>query len=247
MSWHQWADSWYWRAQAVMVPGLLNSQYLYAAELRGAVSASERWLDLGCGHAFLPPWISRDQVFATNGCQVVGIDADAEALARHASLRHRIRANIEALPLAADTCNLITANMVVEHVANPQPLFDEVRRVLAPGGRFLIHTPNVHGYTTGLARVVPRSMRTRLAGLLHRRDERDVYPTFYRANSKRSLEQLAARSGLSLVRLQYVESSAQLAAVPPLFIGELALIRALRWSWGESLRPCILALFEKRS
>jgi ubiquinone/menaquinone biosynthesis C-methylase UbiE len=209
------------------------------------MATAGQWLELGCGHQFLPEWLSAQEGLNPGPCRVVGIDLDADALSRHAGLSHRILGNIEALPFRNNTFSLVTANMVIEHVANPATLFAEVSRVLARGGLFLVHTPNLNGYTTVLTRAIPSSLRAPLASVLLGRDERDVYPTFYRANTHKALKELAHRSGLVPLRMEYVESSPQLIAMPPLLLGELALIRALRWRRAAGLRACILAIFAK--
>src|SRR5436190_1689026 len=83
------------------------------------------------------------------------------------------RASGEALPFTDGVFDLVTANMVLEHVAEPERLFREVERVLVPGGRFLIHTPNLHGYTTAVTRLLPDALLAPLAFLLHRRQSED--------------------------------------------------------------------------
>jgi SAM-dependent methyltransferase len=246
VAWRRFTDSFYWRVRSRLAPGLLNSQYAYAAELKPAVTAARRWLDVGCGHAILPSWIgTREAAVEVGGCRAVGVDMDLDALKRHESLAQLVCGNVGVLPFLDNMFSLVTANMVVEHVRHPECLFTEVFRVLAPGGRFIIHTPNLLGYTTALTTAVPRPLRAGLAALLLGRDTRHVYPTFYRANTARSLEKLAAFSGLTLIELRYVESSCQFIAVPPLLLAELTFIRALRWLRADPLRPCLLVMLEK--
>jgi SAM-dependent methyltransferase len=247
MGWHQWTDRFYWRVQPWIVPGLRNSQHEYGDELKRLVPTACRWLDLGCGHEFLPPWMPDDERSLDLGrCRAVGIDADGDALLRHKGLDDRLRGNIESLPFRDRSFNLVTANMVLEHVQDPQTLFSEVGRVLAPGGRLLVHTPNERGYTTALTRLIPEQRRAAMATLLLAREGCDVYPTYYRANTSPILRALAEHAGLTVVSVRHVESSAQLIAVPPLLLGELVLLRALRRERLAAFRPCLLALFEKR-
>jgi SAM-dependent methyltransferase len=224
-----------------------NSQVLYAAALAALAAHARHWLDLGCGHQFVPDWVSADALATARArTTVVGIDGDLPSLRRHPGLTLKIAADIERLPLAGGTFDLVTANMVVEHVADPDRLFAEVARVLRPGGRFLVHTPNVHGYTTALARVIPSGMRPRVAGLLQGRRPEDVYPTHYRANSLRSLSALAARHGFDVERLDTVTSSAQLFRVPVAGWIEDRWLGLLSAGALARLRPCILAVFARR-
>jgi SAM-dependent methyltransferase len=246
MGWHDWTSRLYWRIQPVVVPELRNSQHAYGDRLKRALVGARRWLDLGCGHDFLPPWMdAEERHLPLNGCRAIGIDADADALRRHSGLTDRLHGDIEALPFRDGVFDLVTANMVIEHVARPAPLFHEVRRILAPGGRFIVHTPNAGGYSTVLTRLIPAGLRPRMAGALLGRDHRDVYPTFYRANTAATLHDLAREASLQVAEMTYIESSPQLIAVPPLLLGELALARLLRATAFERFRPCLLAVFEK--
>ena len=242
-----WADRVYWRLVAGLAPGLLNSHHAYARALASEVERASQWLDLGCGHAFLPPFVSPQRLQeARSRCVSVGIDADGDALAKHRGLRHRVRGNIERLPFEAGMFDLATANMVVEHVASPQQLFAEIARVLKPGGRLLLHTPNAEGYTTRLTRLVPDRLLAPIAGTLLGRAAEDVYPTYYRANTEAVLTVLLNTPQWRLERLDHVESSAQFAQVPPAAALELAAIRLFRADRRKHLRACLIVVAERR-
>jgi SAM-dependent methyltransferase len=176
---------------------------------------------------------------------VAGIDMDRSAIARHPGLRHRVVGNGEQLPFADNSFNLITANMVVEHVAEPSRLFGEISRVLVPGGRVLLHTPNLHGYTTTLTRLLPEQALAPLARVLLGRKAEDVYPTYYRANSADDVRALAERHGLSVDTCELVNSSPQTVRIPPLMVIELLLMRSMRLPRTARFRACLLATLRK--
>jgi SAM-dependent methyltransferase len=237
----------YVRARRRIVPELTNSQYAYRDRLRRVLDeGSGRWLDLGCGHDFLPDWMApEDRSLNLRDWSATGIDLDASAIRRHRLLRHRVIGNVQRLPFADGHFNLVTANMVLEHVEWPHELFAELTRVLAPGGFLLLHTPNVRGYTTALTRLVPDSLLKPLAAVLLGRHPEDVYPTFYRLNAEEDLRGAGATSGLEMDACVHVNSSPQFLRVPPLMLLELLLIRALRGPSLESRRACLLASFRK--
>jgi SAM-dependent methyltransferase len=227
---------------------VLNSQYVYAEALRHAVARSTAWLDLGCGHQFLPDWLpERERRLAMVSCRAVGIDMDAAALRAHPDLRLRIVGSVEHLPVASATFDLVTANMVVEHVEHPEALFREISRVLKLGGTLLVHTPNRVGYTTTLTRAIPASLRPRVARWLQGREERDVYPTFYRANTVDQLRDIGCKMSLSPVELRTVLSSPQMYAVPVLGVCEDRFLTLLSHEKFAKWRPCILGRFRRIS
>ena len=239
-------DRCYGKARALIAPEVRNSQYAYAERLRSALAHGGRWLDIGCGHDFLPEWMSpRDRQLEVARWNVVGIDMDARALARHPALTHRFVGNGEQMPFAPNVFDLITANMVVEHVAEPARLFAEIGRILAPGGQVIVHTPNAHGYTTALTRLLPERALSPLAGALLKRKAEDVYPTYYRANSVADLRALAAGSGLAMDSCDLINSSPQAIRIPPFMVMELLLMRSLRSPHVARFRACLLATFRK--
>jgi SAM-dependent methyltransferase len=50
------------------------------------------------------------------------------------------------LPFEGATFDGVVLDNVLEHIAEPSPLLAEVRRVLKPGGKFLVAVPGARGY-----------------------------------------------------------------------------------------------------
>lgn len=235
--------------QRVLTPGLENSQYLYRDVLSRLVDRNVDWLDLGCGHQLLPEWMpgweGHEAGIINSARQVTGIDLDQAALKRHKHIRRKLVGDLHRLPLKDNSFDLVTANVVLEHIAEPSLLLAEIHRVLRPGGRFLFHTPNLFSYGTLLAVLLPQRLKNKLALFLQGRKEEDVYPTYYRINTRRRIETLARQSGFSVSDLRMVESSAQTYMLGPLVVMELVLIRALRWSICENYRTNVIATLLK--
>ena len=238
-----WSERFYYALRPFLVPGLRNSQYDYADVLLRESASAHAWLDIGCGHDVVPAWVDHP---AKHLRPQAGIDLDFEALQRNTQVRWRVSASGEALPFRAGSFDLVTANMVVEHVLTPESLFREVSRVLRPGGRFVVHTPNVHGYTTVLTRLIPAGLRARVASKLQGRAVEDVYPTHYRANAVDTVRALATLTGFKVTDLACVLSSPQLLNLPPLLVPELLVLRAVSTRRLAKWRPCLLATLENR-
>jgi SAM-dependent methyltransferase len=90
-------------------------------------------LDLGSG-----PGESTAMMAAT-GAQVTGVDFSKPmietARRRHPTLRFH-EGDVEVLPFGDRTYDAVVANCVVHHLARPLRVFEEVTRVLRPGGLF---------------------------------------------------------------------------------------------------------------
>lgn len=95
------------------------------------------------------------------------------------------------LPFEDSSFDLIVTDMVVEHIENPRDVCSELLRVLRPGGYICIRTPNKWSYVALAATLVPNRLHSKaLESVQPNRQEKDVFPTFYRMNSTRSLRDL---------------------------------------------------------
>lgn len=236
----------YWRVRGRIAPRLEFSQAIYERVLEDAVRSQGRWLDMGCGNKLLPSWRApQAERLVRSVKQMVGVDYDHASLRQHRNISQRVRADVTTLPFRDGAFDVVTANMVLEHVKDPDQLFREICRVLAPGGVFIAHTPNLRGYATMLARAIPEAVKPRLVGWLHGRAEADVYRTYYRVNTEAALRHTAARAGFSRVTVRHLVSDAQLIMIPALVVLELMVIRLLMTRPFRRFRIYLIAEMEK--
>ncbi len=237
----------YEEIQERLVPGLRYSQDIFEEVVTRYVTDTTLWLDAGCGWHLLPPWRPEaEHALVQRARAVVGVDGDEGAVRRHRTIHMLAVADLEHLPLHAQSVNLVTCNVVVEHLRRPHAVFAEFARVLQPGGRAIIHTPNVYSHFVLVARCLPHPLKVRLERRLSGRSAADVYPAHYRANSPRRLRTLMARVGLHEEFCRLIASEAATKAAHPLVAAvELALIRlTLHWRF-KALRTGIIASFVK--
>lgn len=238
----------YWRAYDALLPGVAFSGDLYMAALTEHVTLDTRWLDVGCGRHLLPRWYAEEEQALTSTARlVVGIDADLESLLDNTSIRQLTLGTTRQLSFANDSFDLVSANMVVEHLDDPRTHFAEIHRVLRPGGFFVFHTPNRSGYSTLVARSVPERLKRPLARIIEGRGAADVFPAYYAANSVRRITELAEGCGFDVVRLERLNSPPATFKFAPVAVVELLLIKALMARRLEPLRTKILAVLQKGS
>ncbi len=200
-----------------------------------------RVLHAGCG---------RDKAEITypyrNTCEIIGIDLDGQAGARFHSTF--ILGSVETMGalFPSDHFHVICCENVIEHLDNPRAAFSEFARVLKPGGRLLVQTPNLLSYKAQAARIVPQSVHLALGRRRYGVGQPEMYSTLYRCNTGRALVRAAAAAGMAPVTLIYQNNGATWLRDAPVLGSMLeAWHRALDWPALAWARCRIVAEFQK--
>ena len=126
------------------------ARYLFAARL----ARRRRVLDIGCGAGY------GSSELAQSAASVTGLDLSPEAVALARSSYAApnldfLAASATRIPFPDASFGLITCFEVIEHIHDWQLLLDEARRLLAPGGQFIVSTPNKSYYAESRAQIGP--------------------------------------------------------------------------------------------
>ena len=236
----------YWTIRRFIAPHLQYSQYFYETVLKRHVNPAVDWIELGCGHSILPSWRRMEELQLIKNCRAIfGIDYDLQSLKAHSTISKKLRGDITKLPFRGKSFDLVTANMVVEHLDDPDSQFREINRILRPKGIFLFHTPNAYGYGVLLSRLVPESLKGKLIQIVEGREEHDIFETHYAANTEKGIRTLAQNSGFEVIEMHFLVTDAIFAIFPPLAALELLWIRLLMTGPFRNLRTNIIVALRK--
>jgi ubiquinone/menaquinone biosynthesis C-methylase UbiE len=226
---------------------LKHAQRRYFETLNEQIRPGVRWLDLGCGHQIVPAWAAREDeqnALVSRTRMFAGADLDP-AIADHPYLRMGVFARGEALPFQSGSFDVITANMVVEHLPDPEVTFAELKRVAALDGRILFHTPNLRFPYVYLASLLGDSLKKLIIRILERREDKDIFPTHYRANTVESVRAMAARVGLEVDYLEVGGSVGSFNMMGPLGVLELPFLKLLTLRPFRERNATIIAILRK--
>ena len=109
---------------------------LYRDLIRKYLSPGNRVLDAGCGRYL------RFSKELSDTAWVVGIDLDSVLETDNRSAPYGVRGDVGRLPFPSGYFDMVISRSVVEHLEDPVRVFQEFERVLKPGGRVVIITPN---------------------------------------------------------------------------------------------------------
>jgi ubiquinone/menaquinone biosynthesis C-methylase UbiE len=98
-------------------------------------------LDIACGEGY------GSAMLASRAKRVVGVDIEHRAVehARHTYYHPNVRylaGDCAAIPAADDSFDVVVSFETLEHVGEQDQMLSEIRRVLRPGGRLVISSPN---------------------------------------------------------------------------------------------------------
>jgi SAM-dependent methyltransferase len=197
-------------------PGWRPATEIYEAAVRRYLIPGARLLDVGCGRGGLVEQVAGEEATLT------GIDPDRRSLAEHRLPPERMAravALLEAIPFAAGSFDLVISSWVLEHLAEPRAAWNEIGRVLRPGGHLVALTPNLRHPVTWLNHVLAwsRSLQGALVPRLYGRAEEDAFPVRYRANSVPRIVRLAAGAGMAPVTIMTIADPTYWAFSEPLF------------------------------
>jgi ubiquinone/menaquinone biosynthesis C-methylase UbiE len=236
----------YRRLQRLLVPHLRHSQYVYEEALDAHVHAGLRWLDAGCGHGIFPSWKrDRGQSLVARAGFVVGMDCDCPSLWENRIVHSLVAGDLGKLPFPDSSFDMVSANMVVEHLSETDTVGQAVFQTLKPGGVFIFHTPNYLNYQTILASMIPQRLKYRLIHWLEQREEKDAFPTHYRLNTPGTIRRAAERNGFVVKELRLVNSTPELFRLGPVVLLELLLIWVTEWRIFRSFRSNIVVVLER--
>jgi ubiquinone/menaquinone biosynthesis C-methylase UbiE len=212
----------------------------YRESIRKHLLPGQRLLDAGCGR-----YMKFCNEFSDTA-HVVGIDLDTVIETNNQQQPFGIRGDLGRLPFPSDHFDMVISRSVVEHLEDPGMVFREFYRVLRPGGKVVIVTPNKYDYVSLIAALTPYSWHRALVSKIFRVSEDDVFPTLYRANTISSLRKTLMTAGFTSKELDTINHyPAYLMFSPVLFRLGVLYERITSLKPFRSLRGSLLCVFEK--
>ena len=213
-------------------------QHRYDVLLRTTAAASHRILAFGAGRG------ARELDLRGHGREVVGVDVDND-VRENPFLDCAVLYDGRRLPFGDASFDMCCTHSVIEHLPDPALTFAELGRVLRPGGHLVFKTPNVWFYAMLISRVVPNRFHSTILRFATGRVERDVFPTVYRANSRRQLRALLNAAGFVEAELHvHLNGADYLQFTLPTYLLGVLYERVVNGvSWLEGLRASIVGHF----
>jgi len=163
------------------------------------VNSSSVVLDVGCGegvYANDPVLVRRNLRIFKGRCEkVIGIDVDEKA-GENPFLDEFFLLENSRWPIEDESVDVCICDNLLEHIEDPQLFFSECRRVIKKDGFLCVRTPNVLSYFGLISRLMPNKLHAWLLKKVQSgRKEENIFPTFYRCNTKRKVKRILDKYG----------------------------------------------------
>jgi SAM-dependent methyltransferase len=132
------------------------------------------------------------------------IDVDLVDFAQSDQDLELYRCDLGAMPLENGCVDLTMSRSVMEHVTEPLRVYQEVYRVLKPGGRFVFLTANLWDYASLVSKLVPNRFHPWVVSKTEGRAEHDVFPVAYRTNTRGTVSKWAKAAGFEITAFRYL-------------------------------------------
>ena len=197
-------------------------------------------LDVGAGAG-----IQRLMDFKEHAKFVCGCDPDPRVAGNPFLDDGRI-ASAERIPWPDSTFDLVISNNVLEHLSDPETVFGEIHRVLKPSAMFLFKTPNKWHYATLISRCTPHRFHEWFNSRRGRANE-DTFPTYYKANSSRSVRKYCRSEDLTVRNIRFYEGRPEyLRFSVPTYLAGCLYERVVNWVPRLSMfRVVIVGVIQK--
>jgi ubiquinone/menaquinone biosynthesis C-methylase UbiE len=169
---------------------------LYENLIQAELKPTDTLLDAGCGRT--APILRK---FQTKCKKLIGVDLEkAESIEDVEYLQ----GDISAINLPDASVDIVISRAVLEHVKDPLAVFQEINRVLKPGGKFIFLLPNLYDYVSLLSLIIPNKYHKAIVSKMEGRHMDDVFPAYYKANTYSAIDKLCVQTNFKIQSFQYL-------------------------------------------
>lgn len=171
---------------------------IYEKLINSALKPDWVLLDAGCGRE--APVLRK---YTGKVGKLIGIDC--EEFASPIPGIELVRGDIGNMDsIDSNSIDMVISRAVLEHIQNPELVLKEINRVLKLNGNFVFLVPNLYDYSSIISLLVPNKYHPQIVSKVEGRKVDDVFPTYYKINTKKSVYDIAKLSGFKIDKFEYV-------------------------------------------
>ncbi len=233
-----------WRVRMRHWFGYFDPENWYEALVDRLVIPQCSWIDVGGGKSIFPNNRGLAEKLARRCAFVVGVDP-SDNINENKLVHERARCRIE--EYRSDRFfDLATFRMVAEHIQEPESAVAALARLIKPGGKVVIYTPNRWSPVSIAAAVIPFRLHHSITNLLWQTKEEDVFPTVYKMNTRKRLRSLFENGDFRETGFAYLDNCSTFQRFRLSCFLELSLWRIFRTVGLTYPENNLLGVYEKQ-
>ena len=219
-------------------PDFKSAGYYFRNYLENSLNKKKIVLDAGCGEKGL---ISEFKPYAKT---IIGVDIDKKSLANNLIVDQKILADLSSIPVKSQSIDIITAEFVLEHLKNPDKVFQEFNRILKLNGSFIFVTPNILNPIMALSKILPLRFREFFRKKILKKDK-DAHHTYYSANTYQRLKKLGLKNNFKRTEIKRAGSPEYIGFCKPIMLLSVILEKIINNKPLHPLKIYLIGCFSK--
>jgi SAM-dependent methyltransferase len=206
--------------------GYFPTEAWYQAVVERLVMPGCRWVDVGGGKSIFSHSGKLARELVGRCALVVGVDPN-DNLDENDLVHRRVKSMIEEFR-SDERFDLATLRMVAEHITKPKLEVTSFADLIRPGGHVVVYTPNRWSPASIAASVIPDPWHRFFTRWLWNSNAEDVFPTYYRMNTRKRLRELFEEAGFHEVAFARLDNCSLFARFRATCFAELCFWKVLR-------------------
>ena len=175
---------------------------------------------------------------------IIGVDVNEKSLKNNLIIDQKILADLSSIPVKDQSVDIITAEFVLEHLENPNKVFQEFNRILKSNGSLIFVTPNILNPIMIMSKILPLGFHKVFRKKLLKK-EKDSHYTHYSANTYRKLKKLGLMNNFKKIEIKRAGSPEYIGFCKPLMLPSVILERMINNKPLHPLKIYLVGHFSK--
>lgn len=215
----------------------------YEALVSKLVQPETNWLDVGSGRFLFPSNHNLAQELSGRCRHLVGLDPD-KTLLENEFVHEKVNASIN--DYRTDRrFDLITMNMVAEHIADPVSAVENLSNLTVRGGHVVIFTIFKWSPVPLVTFLTPFSLHHPIKRVLWGTESKDTFPVAYKMNTRSQLKNIFEENSFHEEYFSYLDDCRAFSGFRTTQFCELLLMKVFRGLGLYYPEVCLLGLYKK--